>query len=111
MYMRFSLQYFNDAHGRFERVREKAVSPLIYVGRGLRRGRQHGFTFALGPPTSRYLLRGRTEFFWYRRKRRPNSHRSRLVLVKRRDLVTRGGKKHVRGGDPRGYSAGTCDLR
>jgi hypothetical protein len=56
-------------------------------------------------PESSYLIRGRAEYFWYRRRH------GRLVLVKQRKRITRGGKKRVRGGDPPGYSAGTCDLR
>lgn len=110
MYMRFSLQYYDAERGRFVRVRD-AVSPLVYVGRGLRRGRQGGFTFELEPPESSYLIRGRAEFFWYRRKRTRSGRRGPLVLVKQRRRITRGGKKRVRGGDPPGYSAGTCDLR
>jgi hypothetical protein len=110
MYMRFSLQYYDVERGRFVRVRD-TLSPLVYVGRGLRRGRQGGFTFELDAPETSYLIRGRAEFFWYRRKRRPGTRRSRLVLVKQAKRITRGGKKHVRGGDPPGYSAGTCDLR
>ncbi|MEX2253158.1 MAG: hypothetical protein WD649_03320 [Thermoleophilaceae bacterium] len=112
MYMRFRLHWFDVAQGRFRPIRD-AVSPLVYAGRGLRRGRQAGFTFELDAPENSYLIRGRTEFFWYKRRQPPRGSRrpGPLVLVKRRERVTRGGKKHVRGGDPPGYSAGTCDLR
>ena len=111
MYMRFRLRYFDVERGRFVPIRN-AVSPLVYAGRGLRRGRQGGFTFVLDPPRTGYLVRGKAEFFWYRRQRRRGSTRSGpRVLIKRREGVTRGGKKRVRGGDPPGYSEGTCDLR
>lgn len=112
MFMRFHAQFYDPARNAYREVAGVGRSPWIRAGSARFRYRQAGFTFVFDPPAAgtSFKLRGLVEVEW-RERRRTRSGRLRTVVVRRAVRVTRGGRKGVRGGDPPGYSAGSCEIR
>ena len=101
MWMRFRASYFDRGTEQWRDV-EGGRSPWVNVGDARFRSRQAGRKFTIDPPvpTTSHVVRGLVEFEW-RRKRR---------VVRRRKQKTLSGHPTGRYGDPRGYSAGVCEL-
>ena len=102
MWMRFRASYFDRATERWRDVGGTSISPWIKLGNARYRSRQAGRKFKIEPPvpTSSHVVRGLVEFEW-RRKRK---------VVRRRKQKTLSGHPTGRHGDPRGYSAGVCEI-
>ena len=103
LWMRFRVQYFSDSRGRWHNFTRSdgTDSGYLRVGRHSRfKARQSGYMFPFSPdPGERYRLRGAVEFQWRKKGR---------VKRNARELTTKG--RRVTVGDPKGYSAATCDV-
>lgn len=107
MYMRFVLQWYDRAKGRY--VSLSPPSTWVDAGSARLRFAQRGFDFLDidDPPAGEtYKFRGLVRFQW--RAVREVDGRKREVVVKRGRRVTRGGLKGVPGGDPPGRSDAVC---
>ena len=99
-YMRFVVQYFSRADGRWHKVSAGGDSGYLSIGSG-RRARQFGRSFRIEPPAGRsVLLRGRVLFRWLVKGE----------VVRRASALTRKGHRSNTGDDPEGYSASTCTI-
>jgi hypothetical protein len=99
MYMRFVLQWYDPAKGRY--VSLSPPSTWVDAGSARFRSAQRGFDFLDidDPPVGqRYKFRGLVRFQWRRGER----------VVKRGQRVTRGGYRGVKGGRPPGRSDAVC---
>jgi len=99
MYMRFRLQYYEEATRKWVELGHGADSGLLPVG-AASTVRQYGRSFTLAAPTRAIKLRGLVSFEWLRGKR----------VVYSTERVTSAGRKSLAGADPTGYSAATCLL-
>ena len=101
MWMRFRASYFDRATEQWRDV-EGGRSPWVKVGDARFRSRQAGRRFTIDPPvpTTSHVVRGLVEFQW---------RRGRKVVRRRRQKTL---SRHPTGtfGDPRGYSAGVCEI-
>ena len=102
MYMRFGAQYFSRSKQLWYDVGQNGLSKWIYVGSGIYRAKQGGYTFAFDPPQngSSFVLRGTVDFKWVKRGR----------VVRTAHLNTKGGHPNTVGADPTDYSAGLCEI-
>src|SRR3954468_9380085 len=102
MYMRFVAQYYDRSHQLWSDVKRSGISKWIYVGSGDFARRQGGYTFAFDPPKSgkTFVLRGTVDYKWTKGRR----------TVRTAHLITKGGHPNTKGADPKGYSAGICEI-
>ena len=102
MWMRFSASYFDRATESWRPV-EGGRSPWVEVGDARYASRQAGRRFRIDPPApiTSYVVRGVVQYQW----RRPNGKVRRRAKQK-----TLGGHPTGRHGDPRGYTAGVCEI-
>jgi hypothetical protein len=100
MYMRFIAQYYSPSKQLWLEAGDYAVSKWIAVGSGDLARREAGYTFAFGPPTGKYTLRGAVDFKWTKGGR----------IVRTAHLITKGGHPGTKGADPTTYSASLCDI-
>ena len=103
MWMRFRASYFDRATERWRDVGGTSRSPWIKVGDARFRSRQAGRKFRIDPPApiTSYVVRGVVDYQW----------RSPKGRVKRRARQkTLSGHPTGSHGDPRGYSAGVCEI-
>lgn len=105
MYMRFRAQFFGG--GKWHDVKGNGLSPWILAGSAKYVSRQAGYTFKFDPPkgSARFVLRGVVSFEWRATKK------GRTKVRRKATRNTKGGYSFAGGGDPRGYSAGTCEIR
>jgi hypothetical protein len=105
MWMRFRASYFDRATEQWRDVGGNSRSPWIEVGDARFRTRQGGRKFKIEPPlpTSTHVVRGLVEYQW--RRRRSGK------VVRRAKQKTLSGHPTGRHGDPRGYSAGVCEIK
>lgn len=109
MYMRFVLQWYRPAAGRYVSI--DPPSTWVEAGSARFRSAQRGFDFSRieDPPAGqRFKLRGLVRFEWRELRRVEGSERRREVVVKRARRVTRGGLRGVEGGKPPGRSDAVC---
>jgi hypothetical protein len=99
MLMRFQLQYFDAATGKWVEVGQSADSGLLRVGSGAST-RQDGRSFTLATSSHSFQLRGLVTFEWVRGKR----------VVYSTQRTTTAGHKSLAGADPTGYSAADCSF-
>lgn len=102
MWMRFRASYFDRATESWRDVGGSARSPWIKLGDARYRSRQAGRKFKIEPPapTTSHVVRGLVEYQWRRGRK----------VVRRRKQKTLSGHPSGRHGDPRGHSAGTCEI-
>jgi hypothetical protein len=100
MYMRFRLQYFTAATGRWQDLGPSGDSGFVSVGSAKFTRREGGQDFELAPPETgqTYRVRGVVSFEW--------RLKGRVVRQASKRTVRR--KAPVRGADPKGFSAGQC---
>ena len=103
MWMRFRASYYDRAIENWRDVGGNSLSPWIKVGDARYRSRQGGRKFRIEPPapTTSYVVRGVVEYQWRRGKK----------VVRRERQKTKSGHRTGRHGDPRGYSAGICEIK
>jgi hypothetical protein len=98
MYMRFTAQYYDGSHQRWL---EAGVSKWIYVGSGMYRWRQAGYTFAFDPKgAAQSVLRGAVDYKWTKGRR----------IVRTVHVITKGGHPGTTGADPSTYSRDLCTI-
>ena len=102
MWMRFRASYYDRSTEQWYDVGGDSISPWIKVGDAQYKTRQAGRKFHIDPPlpTTSHVVRGVVDFLW-RRKRE---------TVRRAKRVTLSGHPTGRHADPRGYSAGLCEI-
>ena len=100
--MRFQVQYKARSDGRWHFADDNADSGWNTVGRTIRQVVESGQNFTFKPPTDGgfHQLRGVVRFRWIRD--------GRTVAYQRR--FTEAGHKSTAGSDPKGYSAGVCEI-
>jgi hypothetical protein len=103
MLMRFQVQFFTPADGRWHNTGALGDSGFVDVGSGRFRARESGRTFTITPPQGggAFRLRGVVTFEW----RRGGD------VVRRARKRTRGGHPNTAGADPAGFSAPVCEVR
>jgi hypothetical protein len=102
MWMRFRASYYDRATEEWRRLGGDSRSPWIKVGNARFRARQAGFNFHVNAPlpTTSHVVRGLVAFRWRRDGK----------VVRRAKQKTLSGHPTGRHGDPRGYSAGICEI-
>jgi hypothetical protein len=102
MYMRFTAQYYDRTHQLWSDVKQNGVSKWIYVGSGIYRWRQAGYTFAFVHPAGGevFTLRGAVDYKWTKGRR----------IVRTARVVTKAGHAGTSGADPVDYSAALCEI-
>jgi hypothetical protein len=102
MYMRFVAQYYDRSKQIWSDVKGSGISKWIYVGSGRRARWETGYTFAFDAPAGgkAFTLRGAVDFKWTKSAR----------IVRSAHLNTKGGHAGTDGADPKGYSAGLCEI-
>jgi hypothetical protein len=102
MWMRFRASYYDRSTEEWSDV-AGSRSPWIKLGNARFRSRQAGRNIRIEPPfpTTSHVVRGLVNLRW----RRPNGK-----VARRAKLVTLAGHPTGRHGDPRGYSAGLCEI-
>jgi hypothetical protein len=102
MWMRFRASYYDRGTEEWYDVGGSSVSPWIKVGNAKYRTRQAGRKFRIDPPlpTTSHVVRGLVDFRWRR-------HGKTIRQTTRKTLA---GHPTGRHGDPRGYSAGLCEI-
>jgi hypothetical protein len=102
MWMRFRASYFDRSTEQWYDVGGNSRSGWIKVGNAKYRSRQAGRKFTIEPPlpTTSHVVRGVVDFRWRRRGK----------TVRRTTRKTLAGHPTGRHGDPRGYSAGLCEI-
>lgn len=100
LWMRFQVQYFARADGKWHNGEEDADSGWRRLGRSGSRVIESGHSFKFTPPAGggSHTLRGAVTFRWVRNGRR----------VKQLRRLTEAGHRSSKGADPEGYSAATC---
>jgi hypothetical protein len=103
MYMRFVAQYYDRAKQLWSEVKGSGVSKWIYVGSGVFKRREGGYTFAFDPPGGgkTFVLRGAVDFKWTKGRR----------IVRTAHVLTKAGHPRTKGADPATYSASLCEIR
>jgi hypothetical protein len=103
MYIRFRVQYFSRAEGRWHNITRGADSGWVAVGSARFKARQAGWSFRFVPPAdgSPHLLRGAVAFEWRRGDKVVNHAQER----------TTGRHRSATGADPDGYSASHCEIK
>jgi hypothetical protein len=99
MYMRITPEYYDALRqGWFA----AGGSKWMYVGRGVYRWRQGGYTFAIEPPkgAQESVLRGAVDYKWTKGRR----------IVRTAHVITKGGHPGTKGADPRSYSKALCTI-
>jgi len=100
MWMRFEVQYYDEAAGRWFAVAEGGDSGFVPVGLA-RRSRQAGRSFRIEPKAGdSVLLRGKVTFQWRRKGE---------ILRQARRRTTKGHESRA-GADPAGYTAASCEI-
>src|SRR3954447_19745338 len=96
MYMRFVAQYYDRAKQLWSEVKGSGVSKWIYVGSGVFKRREGGYTFAFDPPGGgkTFVLRGAVDFKWTKGRR----------IVRTAHVLTKAGHTRTKGADPATYS-------
>lgn len=104
MWMRFSASYFDRATETWRSVGGSSRSPWVKLGSAEYRSRQAGRKFKIEPPApvTSHVVRGVVKFQWRRRSGK---------VVRRATQKTLGGHPTGRHGDPRGYTAGVCEIK
>jgi hypothetical protein len=102
MYMRFGAQYYSRSKQLWYDVGQNGLSKWIYVGSGIYKAKQGGYTFAFDAPQNgaSFVLRGTVDFKWVKGRR----------IVRTAHLNTKGGHPNTTGADPAGYSSGLCEI-
>jgi hypothetical protein len=102
MYMRFAAQYYSPSKQLWFDVGQNGLSNWIYVGSGIYRAKQAGYTFAFDAPTNgnSFTLRGAVDFKWVKK-----GH-----LVRTAHVVTHSGHPNTTGADPADFSASLCEI-
>ena len=100
MYMRFTAQFKSGK--KWKPVSGKGASRWLYAGSALFKTQELGYTFSFDAPKagSSYLMRGLVQFQWRTKKGK---------VVRRTHLYTEG-HHPTKGADPKGYSAGKCEI-
>lgn len=102
MFMRFRVQFFAKADGKWHNVGKAGDSGFRAVGSGRLAQRQSGRNFTIKPPTDgAYRLRGAVTFQW----------RQGDKVVRSASKRTTSGHGRTRGADPKGFSAASCIVR
>jgi hypothetical protein len=103
MWMRFRASYYDRSTEQWYDVGGDSISPWINVGDARYEARQAGRKFHIDPPvpTTSHVVRGVVDFRWRRRRE----------TVRREQRVTLSGHRTGRHADPRGYSAGLCEIK
>jgi hypothetical protein len=103
MYMRFIAQYYDPSRQLWSEAGDDAVSKWIYVGSGIYRWRQAGYTFAFDPPKGghTFVLRGVVDYKWVKGRR----------IVRTAHVITKRGHPGTKGAYPEDYSASLCEIR
>jgi hypothetical protein len=102
MYMRITIDYFDQAAQAWRPVGRDGDSRRFYVGASTHRVRQGGMNFPFQPPaTGELLLRGNVRFEW-RRGHRVIYHAVRL---------TEEGHANAAQADPPHFTAATCVIQ
>ena len=102
MYMRFIAQYYDRKNQLWSEVTGSGVSHWRYVGPGMYRSAQSGYTFGFDPPAAgkTFTLRGAVDFKWTNGRR----------VVRTAHLVTKSGHPNTKDADPKTYSASLCEI-
>jgi len=102
MYMRFVAQYYDRSRQLWSDVKGSGVSKWIYVGSGIYRSRQGGYTFAFDAPGGgkTFVLRGAVDYKWTKGRR----------IVRTAHVLTKNGHPNTKGADPATYSASLCQI-
>jgi hypothetical protein len=102
MYMRFSAQYYDRSKQLWLEVKGSGVSDWQYVGSGQYARRQGGYTFAFDPPKSgrSFVMLGAVDFKWKKGRR----------IVRTAHTTTKGGHPNTSGSEPKGFTAGLCEI-
>jgi hypothetical protein len=100
--MRFQVQYKARTDGEWHDADDNADSGWQTVGRTIRQVIESGRNFTFRPPTDggAHQLRGSVRFRWIRQ--------GRTAAYQRR--FTEPGHRTTAGADPKGYSAGACEI-
>ncbi|MBA3327142.1 MAG: hypothetical protein H0T43_02420 [Solirubrobacterales bacterium] len=101
MWMRFQVQYFSPADGRWHQVRSGGDSGFVRVGRARFEARQSGRSFRFAPRSRSVLLRGVVTFEWRRSGE----------VVRRARKRTTADHRSSAGADPENHSASNCTIR
>ena len=102
MFMRFQLQYFEQAAEEWRSIGDSGDSGFVPVGSGRYKQRQTGRNFTVRPPrTGAFILRGVVSFEW----------RLGGKVVRRAVKGTTSKHGSTAGADPAGFSAAKCDVR
>jgi len=101
MWMRFQVQYFDDAADRWERVEEGGDSGFVAVGSARYKARQSGRSFRIEPKVGdAVLLRGKISFEWRRKGE----------VTRRAARRTTKGHESRAGADPADFTAAMCTI-
>lgn len=103
MYMRFQLQYYDQAKRVWRSIGATGDSGFVPLGSARkRRARESGRNFTVRPPrTGAFYLRGSVTFEYRQGKK----------VVRRFRERTHSKHPGTAGADPKGYSASRCELR
>ena len=101
MAMRIRVEYKAKTDGKWKRAGETADSGWKGVGSTIRQVIESGQNFTFKPPSDggSHLLRGNVSFRWKRKGR---------IVARKHRLTTGGHKTSV--ADPKGFSAGQCEI-
>lgn len=101
MYMRFRLQYLDPNTHQWQFVSQNADSGFLLAGSARYRALQSGRSFQIvATPGQPYQLRGAVTVQWRRGR----------TVVRSARIHTTAGHRDAQGGDPKGFSAGTCTI-
>ena len=102
LYMRFRLQYRDNATNKFKWIPGDAADSdweLVDPGKGKTRTAGHDFTLA-APKNGKYVVRAQIDYEWRRGKK---------ILLSAKRLTTVGHPKTI-AADPKAFSAATCVI-
>jgi hypothetical protein len=101
MFMRFRVQYLNNATKQWTDLAQGADSGFLPVGSGSTRQAGRSFQFVPTPNTPEFTLRGVVSFQW---------RRGPVHVVHAVSRVTTTGHTSLAGADPAGFSAASCAI-
>jgi hypothetical protein len=109
LYMRFRIQFWSETRQGF--VDTDSSSRWLRVGDGRARATQSGFNFRFEDPPEgeQFVLRGVVQFRYTAPRRRKG--RTRWVIVKQYERLTRSGQRGVQAAEPAGASYALCVVR